>query len=1239
MKKTRGFKARRQTILIGAMVLLTIFLTSFVSAEWFSFDNVKQYNSTTQTIKIVNTFGLGSDIAEIQLKTPLEVVVPVGYQKVAEFQVTNYEDYNSAFDKMEFYNIKDNMKSTIRTFDYKVKVNQSYEVDDYGKLVCGKELNGTDICNSDIIGKHTEHKEEWIPLGKVDFVKGEVLTIGIFTTVYLYDNVEWILTAYGKELTEWASFIQSSGTKTYQDIGGVNYTTLTFTSNGTFNHTGAGNLNVSILVIAGGGGGGGGNYNGAGGGAGGLIYNNSFDIIPSNYNIVIGNGGTGGVTSGNSSQGQNSSFSFSNGTKIKDTMGGGKAGQFDAGNDGGSGGGGSYGSGAGSTPGGLGVAGQGNRGGNYVYALDIGGGGGGAGSTGIDANGSGGAGLSYSINGTSICYAGGGGGADQLTGRLGSATCGGGAGSTGTGINGVTNTGGGRGGAERTGTATGGTGGSGIVIIRYLTSDAEILFIPSVTLNSPINYFNTTNPAITFNTTATDNQQITNVTLYIDGVVNETDTSNVNGTYLFNKTLGEGKHNWSILAYNNNSVSNQSSTFDLWINTTPSVTLTAPVNYANLTYKRIYFNATINSVYDIKNVTFYLNGTANETITTGVNGSYNILKNMGEGYYNWSISSCSSLNACNQSSTRFLTVDSTPPTIFISSGNGTQTFGQLATNHTVNYTITDLNLDTCTFQYNGVNKTINCTSGFSNSTNFTLIYGIYNAIIYANDSVGFVTSYSFNWSYEFFYLSESYTSSLLEGTNNTFKINLVSSNALTVGNLSYNGTSNFGTINNIGNNYTITKSMFSPLVSTDSNLSFFWNIIKSNGISYAFESHNQTVLNFNIDNCSVNTINILNFSIKDEESQANLNATGDNVSIKIDLTLSTISGTTITTLYRLYNQSTPAPVCINSSLGTGSYLIDALVEYQASNYAHEFYNIQKYNLNGTINPLQNITLYDLLSADNQPFRITYRDKSYLPVSNALVQINRKYVEEGIFKIVEVPKTDSYGETVGNLVVNNVIYTFNIVKDGVLLDSFPNVRVVCQTPTISDCKLDLNSFSSTSTIFNFTDDNDFSYTLITNRTLRTTTALFTIPSGNISTIVLNVSTTDALGTSICSQSITTSGSSSLICTYPAPIGNVSLVAKLYRDGVLVGSGNINLNPSPKDMFNGFSVILALFVLLTLIGVSISDSPITMVILFMVGVILLTALNLVANTGFVFGATILYLIIAIVLIIIKGAKRQI
>jgi len=1190
MKKTRGFKARRQTILIGAMVLLTIFLTNFVSS--FEFDNVKNYNSTTKTVTIVNAFGLpviGTEIVKIKLNTP--TMVKTGYGgifKVAEFEITSLEDYSDVFDGIEFYDVNNGMNEIERIYEYKVKGLENYSVNDY-KKECSLLENKTQVCKYILSGTHEEQREVWTPLGRTDFLSGEVITIGIFTYVNRNDYIEWIPTFYGVKINEWATW-----------VGGLNNGLVTY-----------------------------------------YKLDETTGAVKDEKNL--NNGTSNGLTRGVTGKIVNA-YNFTGGTQAVYK----------------------------NNP--VGLNGVGLSGTMWVYlykietskaflfidglndeSLDFGISGTNLNLNLWDTGGSGVLNVDYSpyddkwtflyweVNATDIRfyidgdYKGTGiasfslfsAGTQNLT--IGDIFFGGRTPLAIIDEVGIWN-------RTLTDTEISDLYNSGKGC-AYGLNDCGTLPTPSVTLNSPTNYQNFTIPQITFNTTATDTQKVNNVTLYIDGVVNETDTSNVNGTYLFNKTLGEGKHNWSILAYNNNSKSNQSSTFDLWINTTPSVTLTAPVNYANLTYNSIWFNSSVLSVYNIQNVSLYINGSLNSTNTSGINGTYKFNVNIGDGFYNWSILSCSSLNACNQSSTRFLTVDSTPPTIFISSGNGTQTFGQLATNHTVNYTITDLNLYTCTLQYNGVNKTISCTSGLLNSTNFVLTYGIYNAIIYANDSVGFVTSYSFNWSYEFFYLSESYTSSLLEGTNNTFKINLVSSNALTIGNLSYNGTSNIGVINSSGNNYTITKSMISPLVSTDSNLSFFWNIIKSNGISYAFESHNQTVLNFNIDNCSVNTINILNFSIKDEESQANLNATGDNVSIKIDLTLSTISGTTITTLYRLYNQSTPAPVCINSSLGTSSYLIDALVEYQASNYAHEFYNIQKYNLNGTINPLQNITLYDILSADNQPFRITYRDKSYLPVSNALVQINRKYVEEGIFKIVEVPKTDSYGETVGNLVVNNVIYTFNIVKDGVLLDSFPNVRVVCQTPTISDCKLDLNSFSSTSTIFNFTDDNDFSYTLITNRTLRTTTALFTIPSGNISTIVLNVSTTDALGTSICSQSITTSGSSSLICTYPAPIGNVSLVAKLYRDGVLVGSGNINLNPSPKDMFNGFSVILALFVLLTLIGVSISDSPITMVILFMVGVILLTALNLVANTGFVFGATILYLIIAIVLIIIKGAKRQI
>lgn len=43
---------------------------------------------------------------------------------------------------------------------------------------------------------------------------------------------------------------------------------------------------------------------------------------------------------------------------------------------------------------------------------------------------------------------------------------------------------------------------------------------PTVILNYPENYFNTTNTEINFNITATDNIKIANVTLYIDNILN-----------------------------------------------------------------------------------------------------------------------------------------------------------------------------------------------------------------------------------------------------------------------------------------------------------------------------------------------------------------------------------------------------------------------------------------------------------------------------------------------------------------------------------------------------------------------------------------------------------------------------------------------------------------------------------------------------------------------------------------------
>jgi hypothetical protein len=162
---------------------------------------------------------------------------------------------------------------------------------------------------------------------------------------------------------------------------------------------------------------------------------------------------------------------------------------------------------AGSTVGG----GQGYNGGPYYYlgtynynanvVTVVSGGGGGAGEVGsTDGNGAGGDGIASSISGTSVTYGGGGGG----TGFYGSGTpnCftglagdgGGAAGSTTTGIDGTVNTGGGGGAAgftqanKNTGpvvggynTKYGGSGGSGIVIVRY----ADTFAAATATTGSP----------------------------------------------------------------------------------------------------------------------------------------------------------------------------------------------------------------------------------------------------------------------------------------------------------------------------------------------------------------------------------------------------------------------------------------------------------------------------------------------------------------------------------------------------------------------------------------------------------------------------------------------------------------------------------------------------------------------------------------------------------------------------------
>ena len=266
------------------------------------------------------------------------------------------------------------------------------------------------------------------------------------------------------------------------------YRIHTFTSSGSFVNAISG-LDVEYLIVAGGasaGGSGSGSSTGGGGGAGGMLTGSMSNVSVATHSVTVGAGGSGN-TDFRGTNGGDSTFNSVTAT------GGGAGGRNNHNNDSNGGSGGSGGGGGavyGGTTyspgpvGGSGTSGQGNDGGDGYNSGDLagqrGGGGGGKGAAGqdspsINTGGNGGNGSASSITGSSVTYAGGGGGGTWTSGGNSSGgSGGGGAGSVNTGTAGTANTGGGGGGSgggSPSASRDGANGGSGIVVVRYDTTN------------------------------------------------------------------------------------------------------------------------------------------------------------------------------------------------------------------------------------------------------------------------------------------------------------------------------------------------------------------------------------------------------------------------------------------------------------------------------------------------------------------------------------------------------------------------------------------------------------------------------------------------------------------------------------------------------------------------------------------------------------------------------------------------
>lgn len=293
--------------------------------------------------------------------------------------------------------------------------------------------------------------------------------------------------ASGPLLPEVISYGNSAtgGVETTIDIEGVDYRVHTFSESGDL--VVSGELEVEYVLVAGGGGGGSENCGGGGGGGGVLI--GTATLAEGTYAVNVGEGGQNPVNTGNLLyQGVSGQDTTAFGLVATGGGGGGMGGggnnldEFGA--DGGSGGGGAGTFNSSNRSGGTGVDGQGNDGGTGLNTPDTnsrsGGGGGGASEAGSAATafvgGKGGDGISTTIRGAVEHFGGGGGGATNSSTPGEGGQGGGGRGgysrfSANLPEPGAPNTGGGGGGLhESNPSASVGSGGSGVVIIRYVVA-------------------------------------------------------------------------------------------------------------------------------------------------------------------------------------------------------------------------------------------------------------------------------------------------------------------------------------------------------------------------------------------------------------------------------------------------------------------------------------------------------------------------------------------------------------------------------------------------------------------------------------------------------------------------------------------------------------------------------------------------------------------------------------------------
>lgn len=255
------------------------------------------------------------------------------------------------------------------------------------------------------------------------------------------------------------------------------------------------------------------------------------------------------------------------------------------------------------------------------------------------------------------------------------------------------------------------------------------------------------------------------------------------------------------------------------------------------------------------------------------------------------------------------------------------------------------------------------------------------------------------------------------------------------------------TYNPTGAIYAVTIPM--PSVSTSTQFPYFWDITLTNRTTELNSIEitdglgnlllNTTVIPINLSACTSGNIT-LNFTAYDEQTLERLSPFTFQGTFNIWLgDGSTYKNVSINNL-----SSDEIDLCIFPINLT--YYTDAIIQY--SDVGASFYqprNYYFYHLN-LANTMQKYSLYLLNKTSSTSFIMNLLDQNNLIISGALIYSQRYYPGEGIYRTVQIDRTDASGNTMGLFETETPNYQFIIKKNGqTLLTTVPQKVVPTSVP--------------------------------------------------------------------------------------------------------------------------------------------------------------------------------------------------